>query len=290
LGARAFRKRLVPNLLLLPLAAWLFCFALIPMAYGLWLSLHNAFIENLSQPTWAGLANYTYLFNDPAWARSLGWSLRFAVISVTAQMVVGVAIAQFFNRAMPGKGLWTTLLLIPMVVSAALIGTMFRLLFNEFVGPIQYLLNPITKGGALLGPNLVNLTIIVADCINSIPFVFINIYAALQSVSQELLEAAMVDGASAWQRFWHITMPLILPIAAVTWLMRLLAAFLIFELVFTLTSGGPGNMTQSASVYIYRRAFSRSDFGMANAASFTLGMLLLGPALVVVRRMMRPAR
>jgi multiple sugar transport system permease protein len=285
-----FRKRLVPNLLLLPLTAWLFFFAVVPMAYGLWLSLHNAFIENLSHPTWAGLTNYTYLFKDPAWARALGWSLRFAVITVTVQMVVGVAIAQFFNRSMPAKGMWITLLLIPMVVSAALIGTMFRLLFNEFVGPIQYLLNPITRGAALLGPDLVNLTIIAADCINSIPFVFINIYAALQSVPTELLEAAMVDGASPWQRFWHIVVPMILPIAIVTWLMRLLAAFLIFELVFTLTGGGPGNMTQSASVYIYRRAFSRSDFGMANAASFSLALLLLAPALLVVRRMMRPAR
>jgi multiple sugar transport system permease protein len=290
LRARTFRKRLVPNLLLLPLTAWIFFFALVPMFYGLWLSVHNAFIENLSHPTWAGLANYIYLFRDPAWGRALVWSLRFALISVTAQMVVGVAIAQFFNRSMPAKGMWITLLLIPMVVSAALIGTMFRLLFNEFVGPIQYLLNPITGGGALLGPDLVNLTIIVADSINNIPFVFINIYAALQSVPTELLEAAMVDGASPWQRFWHIVVPMILPIAIVTWLMRLLAAFLVFELVFTLTGGGPGNMTQSTSIYIYRRAFSRSDFGMANAASFSLALLLLAPALLVVRRMMRPAR
>jgi len=278
----------VANLLLLPLAAWLVCFALVPMAYGVWLSLHNAFIENLSHPTWSGLANYAYLIKDPAFARALGWSLRFALISVTLQMVVGVALAQLFNRPIPAKGVWITLLLVPMVVSAALIGTMFRLLLNEVVGPIQFLLNPITHGSVLLGPKLVTLTIIVADSINSIPYIFINIYAALQSVSVELLEAARVDGASAWQRFWHITVPLILPIAAVTWLMRLLAAVLIFELVFTLTGGGPGNMTQSATIYIYRRAFSRSDFGMANAASFTLGLLLLGPSLLVVRRMMRP--
>jgi multiple sugar transport system permease protein len=290
LRPRRAHDRLIANLLLLPLAAWLFCFALVPMAYGVWLSLHNAFIENLSHPTWSGLANYIYLVNDPAFTRALAWSLRFALISVTLQMVVGLALAQFFNRRMPAKGLWITLLLIPMVVSAALLGTMFRLLFSEFVGPIQFLLNPITRGAALLGPDLVTLTIIIADSINSTPFVFINIYAALQSVSVELLEAATVDGASGWQRFWRITMPLILPITLVTWLMRLLAAFLVFELVFTLTGGGPGNMTQSATIYIYRRAFSRSDFGMANAASFTLGLLLLGPSLLIVRRMMRPAR
>lgn len=285
--APTFRKRLVPKLLLLPLGAWLVCFALIPMIYGVWLSLHNAFIENLSQPSWIGLGNYVYLIKDPAFARALGWSLRFALISVTAQMVVGVAMAWFFNRPIPAKGLWITLLLTPMVVSPALIGTMFRLLFSECVGPIQFLLNPLTKGNPLLGPDLVMLTIIVADSISSTPFVFINIYAALQSVSHELMEAATVDGASAWQRFWRITVPLILPITIVTWLMRILAAFLVFELVFSLTGGGPGNMTQSATIYIYRRAFSRSDFGMANAASVTLGLLLLGPSLLMLRRMVR---
>ena len=288
--SRSFFQRHISFFLLLPLLLWLICFAIVPMLYGFWLSLHHAFIENLAEPRWAGLANYRFLFKDPAFARALKWSLRFALASVTVEMVLGLAIAQFFNRHIPGKGIAITLLLMPMVVSAALIGTMFRLLFNEFVGPIAYLLRFATGGAALLGAGLVNYTIIGADALNTTPFVFINAYAALQAVPQELLEAAEVDGASPWQRFWRVTFPLILPIVTITFLERTLAAFLIFGLVYTLTGGGPGNTTQSASIYIYRRAFNRSDFGMANAAAFSLAIMLLIPAIVLVRRMMRSLR
>jgi multiple sugar transport system permease protein len=290
LRSRTLFARSVPFLLMLPLLVWLLCFAIAPMLYGFWLSLHHAFIENLSSPRWAGLANYRFLFGDPAFVRGVKWSLRFAVTSVSLEMIVGVTIAQFFNREIPGKGIAIALLMLPMVISAALMGTMFRLLFNEFVGPVHYLLSFATGGAALLGANYVGWTLLAADAVNATPFVFINTYAALQAVPTELLEAAEVDGASGWQRFWKITFPLVLPIVGITFLERLLAAFLIFALVYTLTGGGPGNMTQSVSIYIYRRAFGRSDFGMANAAAFSMAAILLAPAMVIVRRMMRSFR
>ncbi len=283
-------KRILPWLLLLPLIIWLVCFALIPMFYGLWLSLHDAFIENLDAPRWVGLANYRYLLRDVSFHKALRWSLKFAVLSLPIQMVLGLAIAVLYNRRIPGKGVGITLMLLPLVVSPALIGTMFRLLFNEFVGPIHYLLKPLTGGTTLLGMRLVNWTLIAAYCLTEVPFVFINTYASLQAVPQELLEAAKVDGASPWQRFWRVTFPLILPIIGVTFLEGLLAAFLVFALVYTLTSGGPGDLTQSASLFIYARAFVSSNFGLANAASFSLALLLLLPALFTVRQMMRSLR
>jgi multiple sugar transport system permease protein len=284
---RVLSPKWTPVLLMLPLMLWLLLFALLPIAYGFWLSLHNAFIENLSRPTWAGGENYLRLFGDSKFIQSLGWSLRFAVISVSIQMVLGIGIAQLFNRRLPGKGVGITALLLPMLVSAALMGTMFRLLFNEFVGPLAFLLQPITQGEALLSASWVNQAVIGADCIACTPFVFLNVYSALQVVPEEILEAASVDGANAVQRFFRVTLPLIMPIVTVTFLERLLAAFLIFDLVLTLTGGGPGNMTQSVSVYIYRRAFGRSNFGLANAGAFSLALLLMTPALLLVRRLLR---
>jgi multiple sugar transport system permease protein len=283
-------KRVLPILLLLPLILWLVLFALIPMLYGLWLSLHDVFIENFNQPTWVGLANYRYLIRDPSFLKALRWSLKFALLSVPIQMVFGLAIAMLYNRRIRGKGVGITMMLLPLVVSPALIGTMFRLLFNEFVGPIHYLLKPITGGTTLLGMRLVNWTIIGAYCLTEIPFVFINTYASLQAVPTELLEAAEADGASGWQRFWRIIFPLIMPIVGITFLESMLAAFLIFALVYTLTSGGPGDLTQSASLFIYTRAFVNSNFGLANAASFSLALLLLLPALATVKQMMRSLR
>ena len=287
---RGFWKKATPFLLLLPLIVWLVGFALIPMSYGLYLSLNRAFIENLANPTWAGLANYRALFKDPGWLRAIKFSLRFALISVSIQMVAGLAIAQLFNRHIPGKGVAIMFLLMPMVVSAALIGTMYRVLLNEFVGPIQYLLNPLTGGRALMGIRLVQWTVIALVCLIEIPFVFINTYAALQAVPQDLMEAADTDGATPWQRFWNVTFPLILPIVGITFLERVLGAFLVFALVYTLTGGGPGDATQSVSLYIYIKAFNSSNFGLANAAAFTLTAFLFLPALYTVSRMMRSLR
>ncbi len=139
----------------------------------------------------------------------------------------------------------------------------------------------------MLGVSFVNSTILGADTINRTPFVFINVYSAMQGVSQELIEAAKVDGANAFQRLRHVTFPLISSILWVTFLEKLLSSFLIFELVFALSAGGPGSFTQSVSIFIYRRAFQRSDYGMASAASFTLAIMLLIPSLYLVKRMLK---
>lgn len=281
-----YRKR-IGFLLILPLLLWLVCFALVPMLYGLRLSFFNARINNLNDPAFIGFQNYIRLFQDSDFIKSLLWSLRFAVVSTVIQMILGMIIAQLFNRNFPRKGVALTLYLLPMVISPFLMGTMFRLLFNEFVGPLAYLMSGITGTTALLGMQFVNTTLLSADATNRTPFVFINVYSALQGVSQELIEAAKVDGANAFQRTVHVTLPLISSILWVTFLEKLLASFLIFELVFALTAGGPGSMTQSASIYIYRRAFQRSDYGMANAASFTLALMLLIPSFYLVRKMLR---
>ncbi len=280
-------KRIIGWLLLAPIIIWLVCFALAPMLYGLRLSFYNARITNINNPEFIGLGNYIKLFQSSDFRTSLLWSLRFALIATTIQMVLGVIIAQIFNRYFPGKTIAITLFLLPMVISPFLMGTMFRLLFNEFVGPIAYLLSGITGTTALLGVSFVNSTILGADAINRTPFVFINVYSAMQGVSQELIEAAKVDGANAVQRLWHVTFPMISSILRVTFLEKLLASFLVFELVFALSAGGPGSFTQSVSIFIYRRAFQRSDYGMANASSFTLAIILLIPSLYLVRRMLK---
>jgi len=278
------KKKTIGLLLLLPLTIWLVVFALYPILYGLRLSLYNARINNIDNPTFIGLQNYIKLFSNSEFGQSLLWSLKFAVICTLIQMTLGVLISWLFQRDFPGKGLATTLILLPMVVAPFLMGTMFRLLFNESVGPIAYLLSGLTGTTALLGIAWVNPTIIGADTINRMPFVFINIYSAMQGVPQELLEQATVDGANAFQKLIHVTLPSISAIFGITFLEKLLQSFLIFELIFAMTAGGPGTFTQSVSIFIYRRAFQRSDYGMACAASFALALILLVPSLYLVRR------
>ena len=277
-------NKLTGFLLLLPLTLWLLCFALYPILYGLRLSLFNARINNIDNPTFIGLQNYIKLFSNSEFGTSLFWSLKFALIATFIQMLLGILIAWLFQREFPGKGIATTLILLPMVVAPFLMGTMFRLLFNEAVGPIAYLLSGITGTTALLGIAWVNKTIIGADTINRMPFVFINMYSAMRGVPDELLEAATIDGANAVQKLIHITIPMISSIFGITFLEKMLQSFLIFEMIFAMTAGGPGTYTQSVSIFIYRRAFQRSDYGMACAASFALAVILLIPSLYLVKR------
>lgn len=280
-------KKLISFLLLLPLALWLICFALYPVLYGMRLSFFNARINNINNPQFIGFGNYVKLFSNPEFGTSLLWSLKFAVVATVLQMLTGIFVAWLYNRDFPLKGLATTFQLLPMVVSPFLMGTMFRLLFNEFVGPLAYILSAVTGTTALLGMAYVNGTIQTANTVNNMPFVFINMYSAMQGVPQELLEAATVDGANSFQKMRHITLPLISSILGVTFLEKLLASFLIFDLVFALTAGGPGTFTQSVSIYIYRRAFQRSDYGLASAASFALAFILLIPSLFLVKRTLK---
>lgn len=226
------KKKIVGILLLLPLTIWLVAFALYPILYGLRLSLFNARINNIDNPTFIGLQNYIKLFSNSEFGQALLWSLKFAIICTLIQMVLGILISWLFQRDFPGKGLATTLILMPMVVAPFLMGTMFRLLFNESVGPIAYLLSGLTGTTALLGIAWVNQTIIGADTINRMPFVFINMYSAMQGVPQELLEAATMDGANAFQKLIHVTIPTISSIFGITFLEKLLQSFLIFELIF----------------------------------------------------------
>ena len=277
-------NKLTGFLLLLPLTLWLLCFALYPILYGLRLSLFNARINNIDNPTFIGLQNYVKLFSNSEFGTSLFWSLKFALIATFIQMLLGILIAWLFQREFPGKGIATTLILLPMVVAPFLMGTMFRLLFNEAVGPIAYLLSGITGTTALLGIAWVNKTIVGADTINRMPFVFINMYSAMRGVPDELLEAATIDGANAVQKLIHITIPMISSIFGITFLEKMLQSFLIFEMIFAMTAGGPGTFTQSVSIFIYRRAFQRSDYGMACAASFALAVILLIPSLYLVKR------
>ncbi len=205
-------KKLTGILLLLPLTIWLVAFALYPILYGLRLSLFNARINNIDNPTFIGLQNYVKLFSNSEFGQSLWWSLKFALVATFIQMLLGILIAWLFQREFPGKGLATTLILLPMVVAPFLMGTMFRLLFNESVGPIAYLLSGLTGTTALLGLSWMNQTIIGADTINRMPFVFINMYSAMQGVPQELLEAATMDGPNTFQILTQVLIPVLIPV------------------------------------------------------------------------------
>jgi len=199
--------------------------------------------------------------------------------------VLGVALAIAISRLSRGRGPVVSLLVLPMMVAPALLGIMFRLLLNDFVGPITQLLQLAGHYISPLSPQYVVPTLFLIDVVMWTPFVLLITYAGVEAVPQDMLEAAAVDGANTWQAIRHITLPTIRPVVAVAALLRAIDAFKTFDTIQVLTGGGPGTLTTTVSVYIYRVAFGLKDLGQASAAAVLLLLILAIPLGVIVKRL-----
>lgn len=280
-------ERHVRYLLVLPLLLLTLAIVAFPTVYAYSVSLHDSTLGQSGGAPFVGVANYAAVVRDTEYWRSIGYSLRYSVIVTLAELLLGLAIAILFNRTFRGKGALISLFLLPMMVAPALLAIMFRLMLNEFVGVIPQYLSRIGFNADLLGPRWVNVTLTIIDVLQWTPFTFLILYAGLQSQPHELYEAAQVDGASGWQIFRNITLPLLLPFVGVTALLRCIDAFKIFDLIYVLTNGGPGNLTTSVSIYIYKLGFVTGHIGKATAASIVLLILLSLPLGAVLRKVLR---
>lgn len=284
-----FIERNIKHILILPLVLLVLGLALFPSVYGYYLSVNDVNLSNFQVKTFNGLENFLATLGDMDFRRALGFSALFAVCTTVPEVVLGLGIALWFNRrALPGKGALISLMLLPIMVSPALLGIMFRLMLNEFVGVLAYYLKVVGLPGAeLLSPQYVFWTLVAIDVVQWTPFTFLILYSALQTVSKELYEAASVDGANPVQLFRYITVPTIAPFIAITAFLRVIDSFKVFDMIYVLTGGGPGTITTSISIYIYRMAFNTGDLGRASAASILLLLLLSVPLAFALRRIVR---
>ena len=272
-----------------PLVLLIVLVTIFPTLFAYYISTQKVSLSNLDAATFIGLENFRRTLVDNEFYEAIWFSIRFALIGTLLELVFGLSFALWFNRKdLPGKKLLMGLMLLPIMVSPALMGIMFRLMLNSFVGPIAYYMKQAgLPGDKLLTGNYLFPTLIVIDIMQWTPFVFLILYSALQTVSPELYEAASVDGASARQKLISITIPLITPFIMIAALMRAIDSFKIFDLLQVLTGGGPGTLTTSISIYIYKLAFLKGDIGQASAASTALLLVLSIPLGYVLRRILR---
>lgn len=266
--------------MLYPLLSLMLIFLVFPTVYAWYLSFNRVYLATYSNPEFCGFKNFWNTLTDRNFHRSLSFTATFTVVVVSVELVLGVVLAVFFNRPIWGKRLWISLLLLPMMVSPALIGIMYRLMLNEFVGTIAFYL----KGIKPLAPRWVVPTVMMIDILQWTPFAFLIIYAALQTVPKELYEAAAIDGAGSFQKFQYITIPSILKMIVITALFRCIDAFKTFDMIYVLTAGGPGTMTTTVSIYIYKLAFRGGDIGRAASASILLLLIFSIPMVFVLKR------
>jgi multiple sugar transport system permease protein len=245
--------------------------------YPLLYSIKVAFQTGSGEAAHWSLANFTRLATDNFFLSALGHTFVYAVVALTFEFLFGLGLAVLLDRALRGRAIFRAVLLIPMMIPPVVVGVVWRLMLNADFGAINGTLKSLGVNTAALtwtaSPKLALASVIAVDIWQWTPFMFLVLLAGLQAIPQEPYEAAMIDGASAWQTFRHVTLPLLRPAMLVALLLRTMDLLRVFDQIFILTEGGPGFATETVSLYIYRAAFRFFDFGYAAAMSFVLLLL-----------------
>jgi multiple sugar transport system permease protein len=256
-----------------------------PIGRAFWLSW---FTENLGtqlEPVFSGLGNYQRMVGDGRFWQSLWNTSVFTVISVFLELLLGLGVALVLNKSFRGRGVVRTVAIIPWALPTAVMGLAWAWIFNDQYGVVNDLLirlGLIDTGINWLGtPTLAMIALIIADVWKTTPFISIILLAGLQSISGDLYEAHRLDGASPWQSFTQITLPLLMPQILIALLFRFAQSFGIFDLVQVMTGGGPAGSTETVSIYIYSTVMRYLDFGYG-AALVVVTFLLLVLAVAII--------
>jgi multiple sugar transport system permease protein len=278
------RERLTGWLLLFPALVPLLLVYVYPIVRALWLSLFAKNLGTKLQPVFVGWDNYVRAIGDGRFWQTFGTTMVFTVVSVSLELFLGLGIAIVLDRRFRGRDLVRTIAILPWALPTALIGLAWAWIFNDRFGVVNDIaigLGLIKTGINWLGePTLAMVSIICADVWKTTPFASILLLAGLQSISPDLYEAHAIDGASPWQSFRAITLPLLTPQILIVLLFRCAQAFGIFDLVSVMTGGGPGGATEVISLYIYTTTMRYLDFGYG-AALVVLTFLLLVAAVAI---------
>lgn len=274
--SRALANRLTPYMFLAPAAVIMAMALLYPLGYMIWGSFRDwSPSQTIGESEFVGLKNYITLMADPNFRESFGVTLKFAAAVVSAEMILGVGLALLLDRNIRGMSVLRTLFILPMMIAPVVVGLMWRYMYHPTVGTFNRFLDNFGISGVdWLGQHAL-MSIIIADIWQWTPFIFILSLAALQSLPRSSLEAARIDGATAWQQVWHIKLPLMMPVLIVTGLLRLIDAFKVLEVILVMTEGGPGLSTEILALRISRTATEFRELGVAAAMSNYLLMMLL---------------
>lgn len=290
LRQRYTRERWVSVAFLTPSLLFLIFTSVYPLLYSLWLSFHtwNMMIPN-SRPVWYGLENYRNLWESDAFRNSVKVTLIFVVSAVSIEFILGMGLALLATSRVRAMGVIRTVLLVPLMMAPVVAGVLWRTLFHSTYGVINWLLDLIgIAPQAWLGsPSQALPAVITVEIWQSLPVVAFVLAAGIQSLPIDLYKAAAVDGASSWQVFRRITLPLLRPVIIVVLLLRIMDAFKVFDIVFTMTYGGPGQTTELLSMLIYKTGLRFFQIGQASAMSWVFLIVIFVISLFFIRKLQR---
>ncbi len=266
---------------MLPAAVLLLLFLTYPLGLGIWLGFTDTKIGRGGE--WVGLENYAFLWNDSVTRLALFNTLFYTVVASILKFVLGLWLAILLNERIPFKTFFRTVILLPYIVPTALSAIAFWWIYDSQFSIISWVLMKmgfIDRYIDFLGdPWNARFSTIAANVWRGVPFVAITLLAGLQTISPSLYEAAAIDGASGWQRFRHITLPLLTPIIAVVMTFSVLFTFTDFQLIYVLTRGGPLNSTHLMATLSFQRAIGGGALGEGAAIAIAMVPFLLAAIL-----------
>jgi multiple sugar transport system permease protein len=274
--------------MILPGVLLILMIGLFPIIYTALISVQNLTMMD-EDSSFHGLMHYERLFGDARFWAAIGHTLIFVAVALPAELLLGLCLAYLFLDRMPGKQVFVALLVLPVVTSPIIAGATWRLLFDNRFGPVNQIIGWIAGEETVLlwivDPALVYPAILIAEIWQWTPFMFLLLLAGLSNVDQSQLEAAAIDGAGFWRTFTRIVLPAIWPVMAIALLIRALDLFRLFDVVWALTKGGPGTMTETISIYAYVMGFQQFETSYTAAMAFVVIVLLALSITLVLRRM-----
>ena len=272
--AAKLQKRGASILFLVPAMVTLLGITVFPLLYELRLAFSSWELTISTESEFVGFQNFIdIVLNDNRFWSSMRVTAVLMVGGVAIQLGLGTGLAMLLNRLQAWRTPFVSLLLIPVMIAPVVAGFQFRMIYHDQLGPLNYMFELLTFGkwrgfAWVADPNVALTAVMITDIWQWTPFLMLIVLAGLQSISPEYYEAARVDGATSWSTFRHITVPLLLPFVVIGILIRAMDCFKLFDIIYLVTGGGPGNVTETVSFYTYLQGFKFFSLGYTAALAF----------------------
>jgi multiple sugar transport system permease protein len=291
-AASSWVDRHIKWLLVSPAVAIVLLLTIFPLAFSLWVAfVQYDFSIGVEHP-WVGFDNFVENWKDPVWRQSLWRTVWFSVTVVAIELVLGMLLALAMLRPFRGRRVLMTMFVIPLFISPVVVGGFFDLFVRRPYGVANQLASWVWPGDVTIDFTTdkpwLYIVLFMADVWQWTPFMFVILLAGLAAIPDTLYEAADLDGAKPWQAFRFVTLPLLLPIVLIAVTFRLIDAAKLFDIIFSLTRGGPGTDTYTTSYYLYQQGFEFFHLGQGTAGAWMFMIMLSFVSFWLVRRLLRP--
>jgi multiple sugar transport system permease protein len=253
-----------------------------PWAFTIWMSLHEWKVGGTH--SFVGLSNYARLTQDPRFADAIGHTLLYTFLAVLLPLALGLAAALAFNRSFPLRGVLRGLFVMPMMATPVAIALVWTMMFHPQLGVLNYLLSlvGIPPQAWVFHPASVIPSLVLVETWQWTPLVMLIVLGGLAAIPAEPYESAKIDGASPWQQFRYITLPMIAPFLMVAVIIRTIDALKSFDIIYAITQGGPGTASETINIYLYSVAFAYYDVGYGSAIAVVFFALVVALSLVML--------